>query len=78
MSRAGCKTDTKKEIRVSDQIENLCIFMIPFLILLGFFLKLYFPDSLISIEVFYLPKQQEVKIVVVCAECVSFLTMIQW
>lgn len=39
-----------------------------------FFLKFYFPDNLISTEVFYLPKQQKVKTVVVSTECVSFLT----
>lgn len=48
--------------------------MMPSLILLGFFPKFYFPDHLISTEVFYFPKQQKVKIVVVSAECVSFLT----
>jgi len=48
--------------------------MIPFLILLGFFPQFYFPNSLISTEVFYLPKQQKVKIVAVSTACVSFLS----
>lgn len=39
-----------------------------------FFNKFYFPDSLIYTEVFYLPKQQKVKIVVASADCGSFLT----
>lgn len=53
--------------------------MIPFLILWGLFLfSLCFPDSLISTEVLHLPKQQKVKIVVIRAQCVSFLTMVQW
>lgn len=52
--------------------------MIPFLILwVLFLLFLCFPDSRISTEVFHLPKQK-VKLVVISAQRVSFLSMVQW